>query len=629
MTVEHEVTERLPFDLATERAGKTQWENRDVAYEVAVAGLPFLSAASAQSPLRRGFAEAQKEQISTSDEPGDNSFSNWWIASQVSWVGGAGNLLLEKEDETNLRPWTRFRRSLGVNPWNLAGDVRLLNRCQGVEGGDEGRVVTESPTTALFASGTTVMRVNADGTVDTHSVAGTAVLDLEMFEGQVCLAQGATVQQPAAGPWPATIPLTPRWTGAPAAVTDLWAVKRRLIAASGGDLYELGAASPAAWPATPLVEGPPGWTWTGVAETPDALLLAGHDGSRSSVYALTLDRATGEVPTLSAPYTVADLPPGELVMSIGSYLGSVVVLGTTRGARVGKIGEGGQLLYGPLTVETGSPVRSITFFDRFAWVTVEGSHEDGGSGLARIDVSNPTDEQGRFAWADDLRAPGATQVFSVAPVGTTGLMCMATDDGLFVEQPDDPEEQGWIESSQIRFATLIPKWFEEVQFRGLVHGGRITVSSVTDLESVTSLASMGATNEGTVAAQVMPEGAAVRFGFRFTLTRSPAGVSPQFASMRVKALPAFQREELLILPLLCFDEERDRFGAKGTQGKALDRYRRLRDLVVNGGRVLVQDMVTGESVLGVVDDLRFEQRKPPVGAAGFGGILTVTVRTMG
>lgn len=949
-----DITEVLPFDLSSPQQKRSRWENRDVAYEVAIAGMPFLSAASQSFPLRRGMAEAQKQQVSMSDEPGDNSFSTWWSSSQLSFEGGAGNMLLNKEDDTNLRPWTRFRRSLGVSCWEPDEGVRLLNQCVKVADG-EGRVVTSGAGSATFASDNSLTRVYGDGTVTGHTVTGPRVSDVAMLGGRLMLAQGRTVTTPKTGesstrikggnvsawagsgvgyvdavneevdkwglntvtipvnivafdinddtpyvdptslyrahqiydnlpddvtviiepyPWidegnqsetlwaPTSVPtwfsywqtacetllsefpdawgmyvasnlvnlesydsewgdlmadlrvinpdiqliyrtnwwttavwdapstaafqakvdnpvfshpdiiavaayfeltdtpdpslselvssirstrvfdrrqdiyeecerlslewgkpilfgelncpavnegahhpwdpdvtsvsntdiqrrllqayvevfsdadwwlgfsifsvghpladydyrlrpsaarymgdlwtevgddwvpdagpvrLRTRWDDAPGAVSNLWSVKQRLLAAVGADLYELGSESVTSWPDTPLVSGPSGWTWTGVAETPDAILLAGHDNARSSVFALTVDQATGGLPELSAPVVVADMPPGELLTSLSSYLGSIVVLGTTRGARVGRIGDQGQLQYGPLTVE-GTTVRGVAFLDRFAWVTVEGSHEDGGSGLARIDVSNQMDEAGRFAWADDLRCASADRVDAVAPIGTSGLMCVATDLGFYVEQADTPEPEGWIESSQIMFHTLVPKWFEDIQVRGLVHGGSITVSSVSQLEAVTPLATMGSANEGTLEAAVGPQGATVRFGFRFTL-RSTAGVSPQFASYRVRALPAFPREELLVLPLLCYDEESDRFGVRGQAGRALDRYRALRDEVADGARVLVQDLVTGENMLAVVEDMRFEQRKPPqrAVASGFGGVLTVTLRSM-
>lgn len=48
-------------------------------YDYAVNGIPFLSAASKDSPYGRQSAKVNKDQIDTSKEVGEQSLSNWWL----------------------------------------------------------------------------------------------------------------------------------------------------------------------------------------------------------------------------------------------------------------------------------------------------------------------------------------------------------------------------------------------------------------------------------------------------------------------------------------------------------------------------------------------------------------------
>ena len=63
-------------------------------------------------------------------------------------------------------------------------------------------------------------------------------------------------------------------------------------------------------------------------------------------------------------------------------------------------------------------------------------------------------------------------------------------------------------------------------------------------------------------------------------------------------------------------------------GSAHERYTDLRAVAASGARIMVQDLTSSESILGVVENVRFDQRKPPARTSGFGGIITVTVRTL-
>jgi hypothetical protein len=117
-------------------------------------------------------------------------------------------------------------------------------------------------------------------------------------------------------------------------------------------------------------------------------------------------------------------------------------------------------------------------------------------------------------------------------------------------------------------------------------------------------------------------------GFRLVFT-SNGSVTPTVNGVQVRALPAVPRSELVQVPLLCFDFERDKFGVpQGYEGAAKARWLRLRDAVRDGDVIRFQDLTNGESLEAVVEDMQFDQIAPPSKAvSGFGGIIMITVRT--
>ena len=100
----------------------------------------------------------------------------------------------------------------------------------------------------------------------------------------------------------------------------------------------------------------PTWVWTGICEGPNAIYVSGYVGDSSTVYRLSLD-TSGAVPLLTKAVTAADMPKGELIYALGSYIGKYMVFGTSKGIRVGTIDtsgfvSSGYITYGPLTVVT-------------------------------------------------------------------------------------------------------------------------------------------------------------------------------------------------------------------------------------------------------------------------------------
>jgi hypothetical protein len=103
------------------------WQNTDVAYDVAVGGMPFIYAINDSRPYIRQTAPFRKEQFDNQTEPGEQSLTGWWIRSQLSFHGGDGITFFDPANTTSNSPdHYRFADSRGVDVWTQ-GKVTLLN----------------------------------------------------------------------------------------------------------------------------------------------------------------------------------------------------------------------------------------------------------------------------------------------------------------------------------------------------------------------------------------------------------------------------------------------------------------------------------------------------------------------
>jgi hypothetical protein len=67
----------------------------------------------------------------------------------------------------------------------------------------------------------------------------------------------------------------------------------------------------------------------------------------------------------------------------------------------------------------------------------------------------------------------------------------------------------------------------------------------------------------------------------------------------------------------------------GYEGRAWERIQELESIEKLGDIVNFQDFTTGESVQAIIERVNFNRKTPPSGKFdGFGGMLTITVRTV-
>ena len=621
-----DITEGVVQGLGVEAGTTTTYANTNFLYNFAIAGIPFLGAMRDEDPLERAFAQVRRQQLDTAQVAGEQSLSNWWLRSQFTFTGGANQKIYEPAQDEAVR--TRFADSQGVDPWT-EGEVTLLPAMD-LDGEDPGTPLEDTPGCMVAGAsyGGTDYIVFSDGSTTTryNEASSTAV-------------SGATGAY--SWLWPMGDKVLACWNGgidlinvSTAVATGMktctgtpkvWWVKQRMIAAIGRSLYEIALPNPvvsAAFPAALYQHPDSGWAWTSVVETPDAILASGYMGSKGAIYKFVLDQSDGSLPTLTSAVTVLEFPQGEIPTSMISYLGSYVAIGTNKGVRIATVGTSGQLQLGALTVETDSPVNFMTARDRFIFAGITAGLPDGSSGVVRIDLSNP-DQQGRYPYAWDVACLDNGTVTGVSQVGSSGRIAIASS-AVWIASGTRLVDSGWIDTSQVLYGTLEKKQFYFAELKAEYPGGTITLSSNVD-GSYTSLVGYSAANKNEITR--LPTNAVTKMGLRFTLNRDATneGLGPVVTGWQMKALPSIERQEIIKIPLLCYDNERDSAGNK-SRTNAWTRYSALVNAVQSAATVTFQNLDTGELANCVIEDLSFRQPSPPSGFDGFGGVATITVR---
>jgi len=347
------------------------------------------------------------------------------------------------------------------------------------------------------------------------------------------------------------------------------------------------------------------------------------------------------MPTLTSAIVAAELPVGEIVHKIFYYLGYMMI-GTNKGIRAAAVSDqDGSISYGPLIVETTQPCYDFAARDTYVWCATS---VDGEPGLIRIDLSNEL-EPLRFAYANDIYYAGVTGHVTTAccfdgntDPTTTDRMMFATayassaNGAVYVEDATTLMSSGYVTTGKIRYGTLESKVFKTLKSRIDNANGALTIKSI---DSYNTEYGIGSFAEGDFTPEVSvsyPVGAQEYISFKFTILRSSTNSSngPVFSGYQLKSLPAISRQRLIRYPLACYDREKDSFGNQvGHEGAAYEKLLLLEEVENTGDTIRVEDFRTGESYLGIIEELQFINRTPSDKRfSGFGGILVATIRTI-
>jgi hypothetical protein len=342
------------------------------------------------------------------------------------------------------------------------------------------------------------------------------------------------------------------------------------------------------------------------------------------------------MPTLTSAITAAELPVGEIVFKIAYYLGNMAI-GTSQGMRMADASQlDGSITYGALIFESEQPVYDFAFRDRYIWAA---SGVDGQVGVTRIDMGQPLGNL-LFPYAWDLYNPADTlghYTTASAFMGDTNRLayCNAgngSDGTIYIESASTLMAEGTIRTGYVRYNTLELKIFKLMQARIDTTNGGLYIDSIDYADNFFRIGTFAQEASVPEININYPQASQEYLGFQFTLTRSSTDSSkgPLFTGYQIKALPAIPRQRLIQYPLSCFDHESDHFGVEvGYEGSAYQRMSQLESIENIGDTIRVEDFRTGESYIGLIEELDFRNATPSDKRfSGYGGTLLVTIRTV-
>ena len=425
------------------------WQNTDIAYDVAIGGLPFIYAIADGNPYIRQTAPFRKEQFDNQTEPGEQSLTGWWIRSQSSFHEGAGITFYDPA----LIPGEgtfRFADSKNVNIWK-EGEATLLNATT------SGHVTTHPIESngrsfqqlrsikwttggvtyngVLLHDGYDVDKIDSNGN-ETHFVDYNAGADDKVYA--IC-DDGTTAFWVTNDTGPSgklqvfkksldldsTSAATSMFTAVGITVKNatMEYVKDRIVMCVNNAVYEITSTS-GSLPTATYTNTNTSHIYTSITASGPAIYVSGFSGIQSNIYKFTLN-TNGTMPTLTQAITAAELPVGEIVHKIYYYLGYMMI-GTSKGIRVATVSDqDGSLAYGPLIVETDQPCYDFTARDHYVWCATS---VDGEPGVIRINLSTQIQPL-VFAWANDIYYAGVTGVktTSCAFLGDTDQLAFCTE----------------------------------------------------------------------------------------------------------------------------------------------------------------------------------------------------------
>lgn len=647
----------IAFSLSNPQSAASLYTPNDYAYDIAINGQPFFMQTSDQTPYRRATAQYRKEQYDQTREAGEQSLTGWWFRSQSSFHLGQGIKYFEPAQDESLR--FQYTESKGLDVWTRGQATLLKEVTQGHN--TTGDLHTNlRPFQYLRSIRWTTSGITYDGVmlhdeydVDKIDTAGTVIHFIDYNAGindkvyAIC-DDGTTaywVTNDSVGGklqvWKKALNLNSTSAGVlmfdKPGITVINAVfenvKGRLVLCVNNKIYEITASS-AALPTEIYTNPEPAYSFTSVTESGSAIYVSGYNGIQSTIIRFSLE-ADGGMPTLAFATTAAEMPAGEIIYKIYQYLGFMLI-GTSRGLRLGTIAADGSITYGKLVVETTQPCYDFAARGSYVWCA---TGVEGEPGVIRISLGDVV-ETLTPAYAYDLYYPGATGKTTTACAffGDTSRLCFATkktgatDGHAYYEHATNKISSGYLQTGYIRYNTLEDKIFKFISPRVDTTNGAFIVQSVGEDGSEYSI---GGYAQGVQTSELgipYPTGNHQYLGFKFTLNRSSSNSAngPLFTGYQLKALPAVLRQRLIQYPLMCYDRESDSLNNEvGYDGRAFDRLTLLEQIENAGDTIRVQDFRTGESYIGLIEEMDFRNvTSTDKRFNGFGGILLVTVRTV-
>jgi hypothetical protein len=496
---------------------------------------------TASGRYARTFEARLRDSVDQAEIPGETSINpqGLWRRGQTSWHFGFNQKYGDLPDSNS----QRFNDSLGVDVWT-EGELTLLddtkvslstagtNLYLGVVGDElfcsDGSNVKY--TTDAFATSPTWTSVAVGGTV----------------RGLISQGQDAFVTVSGTGSGNGVRKID----GGTKAVTTITygdefnaiGYAKGRICVGSNDTSDLWF-DPSGSNPTPSFAHPDGnFRWVDFAAGQNAIYCAGVSGQRSMVYKVTL-KADG---TLDTPVPAAELPIGEQITSLSSYLGFILI-GTNEGFRYATPDADASLVIGQ-TISTPNAVLSADGHQEYVWVGFT-NYTSEKTGIGRVDLSHFVDINVP-ASAPDLMYTGQGAVQSVTTVDLKQVFTVSGV-GVVVQDTANLVSEGFCDTGTWRWGIPDPKFlaFFDLEYETL--NGEIQVyyaydgGNYTLLGSATQQASIDRTLTG-------PDTQFREANFKVTLKRDSATSTegPVLGRWQARAVPSPSRSELFQVPIM-------------------------------------------------------------------------------
>jgi len=617
----------LPIAISTNvPTALVRYSREGFAASYAIGNTPWLSAASDNNRISRITTTYQKERIDQGQLTGEQSLTNWWLRSATSWHHGAGEQYYDA-DSSDLY---RYYESNNVDPWTL-GELKLLPATTNLTTSAASSPATVSSGT-FYISGGAVKFYNGSTTTSTSLGTSTTAQTLTTDGTYALVGTNDGIYQVTTA-----LAVTKLYSKAAAATTQtvqsIAYVKDRIVAGVMHDstdmhLYEL-ARNPTSPPNT-MANGDVRFTFTNtsiafnsIAELPGAVIVGYTQGAISRVQMYTIN-PTSPTAAIVGPTIIAELPRGETLNQMRTYLNEFVILATTKGLRIGTIGTDNQsFTYGPINIE--GDVKDVAQDQTYVYAT-RSNLVSGSAGLWRLNLGQTIDNG--YAYAPDL-VTDSNVPNGVAFVGTTGLKFITSSSGTWVQHATDLASSGYLSSGLIRWGTGEKKQPVSLSIKSNSDStGTLgfNLDDNADQLLTTGTIPFGPKTEAALASYISPSDV-FQVTFNFSRNATTSSLGPTLTEWQIRALPSPLRSRTITIPLLCYEEERDPNGNIRVSSP-WERIQYLESIEQNGGAVLYQDFNSGEERICVIRAIQFEQTAPPTFASGFGGIVTLQLQTI-
>lgn len=518
--------------------------------------------------------------------------ADYWRRSSDDWHGGSGQKYNDRSNSTR----NQYRLSSGIDPWTV-GQVSLLPATTLVTVASQPTLVNLDSNYLYQLDGTLSFATDLSGSFtivdpDAGDSVGVSPRSLVTDGFTVYFADDTRVHYTTK----ADTEYHPYHT-ADENVDLVRVAKGRVLTAAGNVLYVNAGAAGSAVQSVLLTHPNSDFRWVDIAGGPAAIYFAGWSGDKSLIYST---QVVSDGTSLAVPAVAAELPDGEIVRTLGSYLG-VLLIGTDLGVRIASMDASGNLTLGGL-ISTPEPVLAFEPQDRFVWF---GGGDADLCDLYRMDLS--TFEGTVPAYAPDLNGDGINnRVRSI--VTWNGLRVYAkANSGIFAQDPD---------GNLVEEATLYQGWWNynlpdhkqavkiALQYAGF--GGTVTLSTAADFATHYEQAGAAQSSSDSAQSVVLPVGntdGSVH-EVKVTLARNTLDPTsgPLVTRYTLMSNPRPQRRITITVPLLMYKQVEDRSGQTVTQDTGLERAA-IDGWLQSNQIITYQDAVSTYSV--TVDDYDF------------------------